>query len=103
MPFKKNATYAALTGALLVWIFICTAFSCNHRENGKDDLRRAAEIIRDHAVKTNSALKGKGLRATLSIDGGIETGTCMCLKVCDVNGENCTPCTCDPAGCGSCD
>jgi hypothetical protein len=67
-------------------------------------LRKAADIIRDHAVNANPALKGKKLRVSLAIDGGLETGVgCLCLKVCDVNGQNCTPCTCDPAGCGNCD
>jgi hypothetical protein len=35
---------------------------------------------------------------------GIVDGTesCFCGRVCDGNGENCTPCSCDPPGCGSC-
>ncbi len=103
MQIQKNTTYAALSTALIGWIFLCSAYSCNQRKE-TNDLGKAADIIRNHAVNANPALKGKKLRVSLSIDGGLEVGQgCMCLKVCDANGQNCTPCTCDPSNCGSCD
>jgi hypothetical protein len=37
--------------------------------------------------------------------GGSDLGfieSCLCGQVCDGNGDNCTECFCDPAGCGSC-
>jgi hypothetical protein len=45
-------------------------------------------------------VSGRGLAiGGVHVDGG---DVCACLRVCDGQGNNCTPCSCDPPGCGSC-
>jgi hypothetical protein len=42
-----------------------------------------------------------GIRSRLG-GGGRVVESCVCFQVCDGNGENCTKCSCDPPGCGTC-
>jgi hypothetical protein len=44
----------------------------------------------------------RGSRWTIGGVGLDGADVCACLQVCDGNGNNCTPCTCDPPGCGTC-
>jgi hypothetical protein len=89
------------TGAILALLF-CVAL-CGCEKSDDEKLRDAAVVIAKRAAAASPAFKGARLTGTWTIDGGGGDDLCMCLKVCDANGQNCTPCTCDPAGCGNCD
>jgi len=99
MIIKKNRSFTGILIILLA-IFSMSVFSnCSQPKKG-DDLKEAAGLIREVAMKANPALKGKKLNVSMVIDGGLNE-VCACLYVCDNNG-NCTKCSCSPANCGSC-
>jgi hypothetical protein len=43
------------------------------------------------------------IRGTLTATPGDGASSCVCFRVCDGAGENCTECFCDPPSCGACD
>lgn len=97
---KINITKLS-TGSIVLILLVAFIFNNCTPKNNENEVQRAAELIRDYAIKSNPALKGSKLKVSMSIDGGI--ADCMCIKVCNSKGENCTPCTCIPADCGGCD
>ena len=102
MTHQKNRL---LNGILFIpFVFFSLYFfsSCNQKQKG-DEIKQAADLIKEYAVRSNPALKGKRLKANISIDGGFNAdGVCACIVVCDAYGGNCTSCTCSPANCGTC-
>jgi hypothetical protein len=102
MGIQKNKFFAGVLGALIGLLFVAIFNSCVQRQKG-NEINQAADLIKEHAIKSNPALKGKRLKVNMSIDGGISSNDpCACIVVCDGNGENCTSCVCSPANCGSC-
>ena len=99
MIIQKSRFYVGLILASL--FLICFFSNCTQTQKG-DEVKQAADLIREYALKSNPALKGKKLRVSMTIDGGLNE-VCACIKVCDANGNNCTACTCSPANCGSCE
>lgn len=100
MITKKN-NFSGRVFLILTGLFFAIAFSNCSPQEKEDDLQQAAASLRDYAIKSNPALKGTRFKVNVTIDGAL--GDCMCLKVCDSKGENCTECTCIPAKCGGCD
>jgi hypothetical protein len=91
------AVRPVLQVSLLGIVIVAMSVGCN-REG--EEVKQARDAIRQHAAKQNPSFGAGDIRFSGIIDGG---DGCMCLKVCNSKGENCTPCVCDPANCGSCD
>ena len=72
---------------------------------GRAGTQTAGQVVaQQSALRFSRRLPGSSLvlRGRLfAIDGG-SVDSCACWQVCDGTGGNCTPCECDPAGCGSC-
>ncbi len=86
---------------VIVFNLLISVAGCASKQG---NLNEAGVIIKTQAVKNNPALQRKRLQInglfTPANDLGVSS--CACFKVCDGNGENCTKCTCDPEGCGTC-
>ena len=100
MIAKNNNLSIKVLFTLTALFFVIALSNCAQPQKG-DELQQGAALLRDYALRSNPALKGARFKIDLSIDGAL--GDCMCIKVCDSNGQNCTECTCTPANCGGCD
>ena len=85
--------------SLLGVVLVAMSAGCDRRG---DELKQAGDAIRQHAAKQNPAFGAGRIRFSGAIDGTVSDNLCMCVKVCDTKGENCTPCDCSPANCGTC-
>lgn len=97
---KRFFTVTQLRRVSLLGIVLIAVSGCG-REG--DEVKQAGDSIRQHAAKQNPAFGAGRIRFSGTIDGAGSAGVCGCLKVCDSKGENCTACSCSPAGCGTCD
>jgi hypothetical protein len=100
MIAKKDNLSIRILFTLTALFFAVVLSNCAQPEKG-DELQQGAALLRNYALRSNPSLKGTRFKVDLSIEGAL--GDCMCIKVCDANGQNCTACTCTPANCGGCD
>jgi hypothetical protein len=84
--------------SLLGSVLVALAGGCGQQG---DEVKQAGNAIRQFAAKQNPALRVGQNRfsGTLNATDG---DVCACMQVCDSHGQNCTACSCSPAGCGSC-
>lgn len=75
--YKTSRHYRARTGTSNAWV------------DGQGVLPQLSRQLELFQVSGTLRRRGDG-------DG------CACLKVCNGNGGNCTPCTCSPPNCGTC-
>lgn len=105
MISKNNRLFAGILSILLGFLTLCTFSNCAQQKPEKTSVNEAVNVIKEHALKSNPALRGKKMRVNMAIDGSFGNsadGVCACIQVCDANGQNCTACSCSPANCGSC-
>jgi hypothetical protein len=97
----KTVSRSLVAAAVVVFgmLAISTLTSCERAQ--PPQAPGIGPAIREIAVRAEPRLRGQNLRFTGTV---LEAGDgCACIKVCNSVGENCTPCVCSPANCGSCD
>ena len=90
---------------ILLMVVAVIIVGCAGKQGESGTLGEAGKIIRQRAEILRPALSGQRLlvSGTLVAVDGNDPMSCSCFFVCDSNGENCTPCMCDPEDCGSCE